>query len=50
MPLLIEIPANCEILIHSVLCFLSAKTVKMAEIHCEISEVYGENIISMGMN
>ena len=38
MSLLIVNPADCEI--GSVTCFLSAKGVKAAEIHCEISEVY----------
>ena len=46
MPLLIENPANCEIC--SVIYF-SAKSVKAVEIHCNICEVYGQNIMSNGM-
>jgi hypothetical protein len=32
----------------TVICFLSGKAMKAAEIHHEISEVYGENM-SIGM-
>ena len=31
------------------ICFLGAKGVRAAEIHWEISEVYGENIMSNGL-
>lgn len=37
----------CEV--NVVIRFLSAKGMKAAEIHLDISEVYGENIISNGM-
>lgn len=47
MPPPIENPADCEI--RGVIRFLSAKGVKAAEIHRQISEVYGENIMSDGM-
>ncbi|XP_073976274.1 protein GVQW3-like [Rhodnius prolixus] len=47
MPRPIENPADCEI--RAVIRFLSTKGVKAAEIHREISEVYGENIMSSGM-
>ena len=42
----IENPADCEI--RSVIRFLNAKDVKAAKIHRQISEVYGENIMSEG--
>ncbi|GBM00655.1 hypothetical protein AVEN_118006-1 [Araneus ventricosus] len=47
MPQSIENPADCEI--RSTICFLNAKDVKAAEIHRQISEVYGENLMSEGM-
>ena len=47
MPLFIENPTNCEI--HSVICYLCAKGVKAVEIHRNIYEVYGQNIMSDGM-
>ncbi|XP_067127515.1 histone-lysine N-methyltransferase SETMAR-like [Centruroides vittatus] len=47
MPPLIENPADCEV--RAVIRFLSAKGSKAAEIHCQISEVYGESVMSDGM-
>ena len=47
MPPLIENPAACEI--RSVIRYLSAKGVKAVEIHRNICEVYGQNIMSDGM-
>lgn len=47
MPPPIENPVDCEV--RGVIRFLSAKGVKAAEIHREISVVYGENIMSDGM-
>ena len=47
MPPLIENPADREI--HSVIRYLSAKGVKAVEIHHNICEVYGQNIMSDGM-
>ena len=44
MPPLIENPADCKI--RSVIRYLSAKGVKAVEIHCNICEVYGQNITS----
>ena len=44
MPPLIENPADCEIC--SVIRYLSAKGVKAVEIHRNICEVYGQNIMS----
>ena len=46
MPPLIENPADCEIC--SVIRYLSAKGVKAVEIHHNICEVYGQNIMSDG--
>jgi hypothetical protein len=43
---MIERPTNCEM---SVICFLNARNVKLADIHCQICEVYGENSMSDGM-
>jgi hypothetical protein len=43
----IEHSANCEI--QSVICVLNARNVKVADIHCQICEVYGENSMSDGM-
>lgn len=43
----IENPAACEI--RSVIRFLCAKEVKAAEIHRQISAVYGQNIMTGGM-
>ena len=40
----IENPADCEV--RGVFLFLSAKGVKAAEIHRQISEVNGEDIMS----
>ena len=42
-----EMPANCEIC--SVISYLSAKGVKAVEIHRNICEVHGHNIMSDGM-
>ncbi|GBN25841.1 hypothetical protein AVEN_58854-1 [Araneus ventricosus] len=47
MPQSIENPAECEI--RSVIRFLNAKVVKATEINRQISEVYGEIIMSEGM-
>ncbi|XP_076057717.1 histone-lysine N-methyltransferase SETMAR-like isoform X1 [Oratosquilla oratoria] len=47
MPPLIENVTDCEIC--TVICFLTAKGMKAAKIHYQISEVYGENIMSDGM-
>ena len=47
MPPLIENPADCEIC--SVIHYLSAKGVKAVEIHRNICEVYGQDIMSDGM-
>ena len=44
MPLLIGNPASCEI--RSVIRYLSTKSVKAVEIHRNICEVYGQNIMS----
>jgi histone-lysine N-methyltransferase SETMAR len=44
---MIERPADCEI--RSVIRFLNARNVKLADIHCKICEVYGENAMSDGM-
>ena len=44
---MIEHPANCEI--QSVIRFVNATNVKLADIHCQIHEVYGENAMSDGM-
>jgi hypothetical protein len=41
---IIERPANCKI--HSVTRFLNASNVKPADIRRQISEVYGENVMS----
>ena len=47
MPLPIENPADCEI--YSAVCFLTAKSIKAAEILSKINEVYGEDIMSEGI-
>ncbi|GBO31746.1 hypothetical protein AVEN_133024-1 [Araneus ventricosus] len=47
MPQSIDNTADCEI--RSVIRFLNAKDVKATEIGRQISEVYGENIMSEGM-
>ncbi|XP_067139557.1 protein GVQW3-like [Centruroides vittatus] len=47
MPPLIENPADCEVRV--VIRFLSAKGSKAAEIHRQISEVYGESVMRDGM-
>jgi hypothetical protein len=44
---MIECPADCEI--RSVIHFLNARNLKLADIHCQICEVYGENAMSDGM-
>jgi hypothetical protein len=41
---MIERPADCEI--RFVIRFLNARNVKLADIHRQICEVYGENAIS----
>ncbi|GBO29215.1 hypothetical protein AVEN_267996-1 [Araneus ventricosus] len=40
-------PADCEV--RSVIRFLKANNVKPAEIHCQLVEIYGENVITDGM-
>lgn len=40
-------PADCEV--RSVIRFLNARNVKPAEIHRQLTEVYGQNVISDGM-
>ncbi|GBN33015.1 hypothetical protein AVEN_101090-2 [Araneus ventricosus] len=40
-------PADCEV--RSVIRFLNAKNVKPAEIHRQLAEIYGENVITDGM-
>ena len=47
MPPVIENPANCEI--RSIIRYLSAKSVTALEIHRNICEGYGQNIMSDGM-
>ena len=39
-----ENPAACEM--RSVICFLNAKNMKPAEIHCQLCDVYGEHATS----
>ncbi|GBN20076.1 hypothetical protein AVEN_234770-1 [Araneus ventricosus] len=40
-------PADCEV--RSVIRFLNAKNVKLAEIHRQLVEIYGENLMTDGM-
>ncbi|GBN00424.1 hypothetical protein AVEN_8979-1 [Araneus ventricosus] len=40
-------PADCEV--HSVIRFSNAKKVKPAEIHHQLVEIYGENVMTDGM-
>ncbi|GBL92817.1 hypothetical protein AVEN_4527-1 [Araneus ventricosus] len=40
-------PVDCEV--HSVIRFLNAKKVKPAEIHRQLVEIYGENVMTDGM-
>ncbi|GBM24540.1 hypothetical protein AVEN_217120-1 [Araneus ventricosus] len=40
-------PADCEV--RSVIRFLNAKEVKPAEIHRQLVEIYGENVMTDGM-
>ncbi|GBN66135.1 hypothetical protein AVEN_168208-1 [Araneus ventricosus] len=40
-------PADCEVL--SVIQFLNAKNVKPTEIHRQLVEIYGENVMTDGM-
>ncbi|GBN69608.1 hypothetical protein AVEN_25773-1 [Araneus ventricosus] len=40
-------PADCEV--RSVIRFLNAKKVKPAEIHRQLAEIYGENVMTDGM-
>jgi hypothetical protein len=44
---MIECPANCGI--WSVIHYLNARNVKLADIHHQIYEMYGENAMSDGM-
>ena len=43
-----EHPADCEI--WSVISFFNARNIKPADIHSQLSEVYGEDAISDGMD
>jgi len=43
----IENPAGCEL--RSVICFMNAKNMKPAEIHCQLCDVYGEHAMSSSM-
>jgi len=43
----IENPTACEM--RSVICFLYAKNMKPAEIHCQLCDVYGEHAMSSSM-
>jgi len=43
----IENPASCEM--QSVIHFLNAKNMTLAEIHCQICEMYGEHAMSSSM-
>jgi hypothetical protein len=45
---MIECPANCEV--WSVIHFLKVRNVNLADIHCQICKVYGENAMSDGMS
>ncbi|GFX64274.1 HTH_48 domain-containing protein [Trichonephila clavipes] len=47
MPPSIENPADCEVC--AVIRFLCAQGFKSVDIHRQISEVYGENVMSDGM-
>ena len=47
MAKVIENPANCEI--RSMIRFLNAKNVKPVDIHQQLSEVYGQNVMSYSM-
>ncbi|GBN30349.1 hypothetical protein AVEN_252944-1 [Araneus ventricosus] len=40
-------PADCEV--RSAIRFLNAKKVKPAEIHSQLVEIYGENVMTDGM-
>ncbi|GBM69716.1 hypothetical protein AVEN_88221-1 [Araneus ventricosus] len=40
-------PADCEV--RSVIRFLNAKNVKPAEIHRQLVEIYGENVMTDGI-
>jgi hypothetical protein len=42
----IDNPTSCEIC--AVICFLHAKSMSIAEIHCELCVVYGQNVMSEG--
>ena len=42
-----ERSVDCEI--QSVILFLNARNAKPADIHCQICEVYGENVMSYGL-
>jgi hypothetical protein len=44
---MLEHPADCEI--RCVIRFLNARNVKLADIHRQICEVYGENAMRDGM-
>jgi hypothetical protein len=46
MSMKIENPTSCEI--RSVIKFLNAKNVHLAEIYRQVCEVYGENAVSDG--
>ena len=40
----VENPSACEM--RSVICFFNAKIMKLAEIHCQVCDVYGEHAMS----
>jgi hypothetical protein len=44
---MIERPADCEI--RSVISFLNARNMKLADIHHQTCEEYGENAVNVGM-
>jgi hypothetical protein len=39
-------PADCEVL--SVIQFLNAKNIRLAEIQCQLVKVYGEGVMNKG--
>jgi hypothetical protein len=43
---LADSPASCEL--RAVIRFLHARNLSAVEIHCELCEVYGQNVMSEG--
>lgn len=41
MELLLNATAKCEV--HAVILFLNGKGIKLVEIHCQLTEVYGQS-------